>query len=121
MTQLLDIVNATLTANNIPYEYEYWTSKVTYPYFVGEYREDDYSFEDGKSNGVFTIRGWSRSNTLELLLYRDIIEELFRDMQVIKDNKLCFIRYGGAFTVPTGEEGLYRLDVKLQVSEWKGE
>lgn len=119
---ILGLVNSKLEAANVPYEYGEWSSTVTYPYFVGSYAETEYRYEDECTIGQFTIDGWARgsSNKIELFNNREIIKNLFSDLQEIYDDTLYFIRYGGCQEIPTGEKELSRIQITLYTNFWKG-
>ncbi len=107
MTDILTTINDQMKANDIPYEYGEWTSKVSYPYTVGTYDEADYRYEDGCTTGTFTLDMWSRTSSAELLALTDTLKEIYADKQIIDEDRCYLIRYGGASQVPSGEEGLY--------------
>ena len=81
MVDLLNFINEKLTQIGIPYEYGEWTKKVTYPYFVGDYNENSYSFEDGHSTGVFTLNGWCKGSKMPILFLCDRIKKAFQDVR----------------------------------------
>lgn len=121
MVEILSFISNKLNEAEIPYELGEWKSRVSYPYFVGSFSENDYRFEDGCTSGTFTLDGWSRSSITELLTVNEKIKALFQDLQAVQNNSAFYIRYGGAIPVPTGEEGLYRITITLFTDEWKGE
>ncbi|MCD8079211.1 MAG: hypothetical protein LUF04_02005 [Bacteroides sp.] len=121
MVGLLSVIADTMAENNIPYEYEEWTQDISYPYFVGIYDETGFIYEDNHTSGAVTIYGWSRDSRLVLAEYADKIRSLFSNVQVIADDCLYFIRYGGSLNEPTDVEGLSKVSITLYVEEWKGE
>lgn len=139
MVELLNFINEKLTQIGIPYEYGEWTKEVSYPYFVGEYSENGYSFENGHSFGTFTLNGWCRGSKMPILFLCDRIKKTFRDTSEIQEelwkwgtfslkhgeiketNMVFYVTYDGCLEVPTGEEDLYRITITLNVNEWEGE
>ncbi len=121
MTDLLKIINEKMISADIPYEFAEWKSEVRYPYFVGEYIENNSYYEDNRTVGTFIIDGWSRSGFKELLEISDKIKVLFNDLRYVNNGSSCWIRYGGAQLIPSGEENLMKITVTLYVTEWKGD
>lgn len=121
MIDILAFVNDQLAQSGIPYEYGEWMSEIRYPYFVGEYRADSYSYETGCTAGTLTLNGWSRLSFDELAEANETIKALFANKQAVVDNNAFFVCYGGADALPSGEEGLYRIRITLDTMEWKGE
>lgn len=121
MIDLLAFINDQLTQEGIAYAYGEWRSEVRYPYFVGEYRADSYSYEDESTTGTLTLDGWSRSSFDELAEADETIKALFANRQAVIANKAFFVCYEGADAIPSGEEGLYRIRITLNTKEWKGE
>ena len=123
MVDLLTYISERMEEINIPYSYGVWQDTVTYPYFVGNYDETEYRYEDNYSGGTFTLDGWARGSSamITLVTVADTIKQAFDDMQAVVDDHTYFIRYGGMQSIPSGEEGLYRIQITLFVNEWKGE
>lgn len=141
MVDLLTYIAEQMDAISVPYAYGVWQDTVTYPYFVGNYDETEYRYEDACSSGTFTLDGWSRGSSAMIQLKSAVerIKEAFENkIECVEDawkwdplyfpfgkvsdtSKTFFIRYGGVQSIPSGEEGLYRVQVTLFVNEWKGE
>lgn len=121
MVDLLGFVGRKLEEAGIPYEFGEWTQAVSYPYFVGDFTESDYRYEDNRTAGTFTLDGWSRGSKLALIEASDKIKEIFRDFQEVSGNSLFHVRFGGALPVPTGEDELFKITITLFTCEWKGE
>ncbi len=121
MKDLLKELNQMFTKAVIPYQYGIWKGSQTYPYFVGSLQETNYRYEDNHSTIYFTISGWSRSSITELLEIGTQIKKLFRDLQIITNDKCFHIRYGDVMEIPTDVEGLYRIDITLNIDAWEGE
>ena len=121
MVGLLAIINEELGENNIPYEFSQWKSTVRYPYFVGSYDENNSYFEDNRIEGTFTIDGWSRRSSIELIEKAEQIKEVFSDFQRIRNGNIYYIRFNSSMLVPTGVEDLNKITITFEVTEWKGE
>lgn len=121
MIDLLAIINEELEKAQIPYEFAEWKSSVKYPYFVGSYDENNFYFEDNRTEGVFIVDGWSRASLSELIKISERIKEMFSDFRCTRNGKNYWIRYNNSMPVPTGDEGLNKITVTLYVTEWKGD
>ena len=141
MVDLLTYISERMEEINIPYSYGVWQDTVTYPYFVGNYDETEYRYEDNYSGGTFTLNGWARGSSamMQLKSAADRIKDAFQNkIECVEDSwkwdpfyfpygkvedtaSAYFIRYGGTQSIPSGEEGLYRIQITLFVNEWKGE
>lgn len=121
MTEVLDFINFEMDMAEIPYEFGEWQSEVRYPYFVGSYTETGYSYEDNCTEGIFVLDGWSRNSLEELMQVDEKIKEIFRDLQAVKYGRFFYMRYCTSTPVQTGVEGLFRINITLNISEWKGE
>ena len=90
---------------------------------MGSYAIDQYRFEDGYTGGTFTLTGWSRGeNALQdLIEASDAIQEEFSDLVATEGNTAFFISFGTSQPIPTGEDGLSRIDIVLDTNEGKGE
>lgn len=120
MKAILSFINDKMKELGCPYEYGEWTGEISYPYFVGEYQETDFRFEDNRTDGVFTLDGWSRNSKVGLMEWADKIKEFFDDLTAIRDDRCFFIRYSGTIPAPSGEADLYKVTITLNTNEWKG-
>lgn len=123
MVDMLTYIAEQLKSVGIAYEFGEWTQEVSYPYFVGTFNETEYRYEDGYTGGVLTLDGWSRGSSarLQLAEANDKIRRLFDDNRSVVGEYAFFVSYGSSLTVPTGEEGLYKITITLNTNEWKGE
>lgn len=108
----------------VPYEFMEWTSKVVYPYFVGEITETEPDTEDGKEESTMILTGTHRGTYLELETIKENIKKHFHPIHGLRgqtDSGSIAVYYGGAFYVPTGEADLKRIQINLNIKEWKGD
>lgn len=120
---VLGIVSNEMNSMNVPYEFMEWTSAVTYPYWVGEYSEVPTVTEDGYKETSLILTGTTKGSWLELEQTRAMIEKHFHPicgLQRSTDEGVIVIFYSNSFPVPTGEADLKRIQINLQVKEWKG-
>lgn len=121
MIELLGFMAEQIEQLSIPYEFGEWTEKVSYPYFVGSYDENEIRLEDGYTGGIFTLDGWSRGSKILLVEISDKIKEKFKDLRAVRNGTAFFITSPTSQMIPTGEEDLYRISITLTTNEWKGE
>ena len=63
----LKFINEQMDILEIPYEFgDEWTSKVTYPYFTGEFTETPTTTEDGCEETEVILTGFHRGKYIEL-------------------------------------------------------
>ena len=118
--ELLNFISVELDSTGVNYEFGEWTSEIVYPYFTGEYQEIAPTTEDGLQESTFILVGFSRGSWLDLENAREKIERLFSNKTVILDNGSgVAIFYAGSMVVPTGDAELKRIEIRLDVKEWK--
>lgn len=120
---VLGIISNEMNSMNVPYEFMEWTSAVTYPYWVGEYSEVPTVTEDGCKETSLILTGTTKGSWLELEQTRALIEKHFPPVYGLRkstDDGTVVIFYENSFPVPTGEADLKRIQINLQVKEWKG-
>lgn len=121
---LLKVVSAGMTELGIEYEFgEYTKKRIVYPYFVGEYTEQEPMTEDGLQETTFLLTGFSRDKWLTLENAREKIENYFNKVYgktvMVDDGSAVAVFYGNSLIVPTGDEELKKIQINLQCKEWK--
>lgn len=93
------------------------------PYFVGEYNEEAPMNEDGLQVTAFLLTGFSRGSWLALEDAKERIERYFGMVSgktVIADNGTgVAVFYERALVIPTDDAELKRIEIYLQIKEWK--
>lgn len=120
---VLGIIDEELTGIGVPYEFMRWTSAVEYPYFVGEYSEFPTVTEDGYKESTVILTGTTKGSWLELERIRAKIENHFPAVYGLRkstDTGTVVVYYGNSFPVHTGEADLKRIQINLDIKEWKG-
>lgn len=109
----------------IPYEFGEWSSEVKYPYFVGEMTSPEvFSTEDGKEESTLILNGFHRGKYIDLVMIKEKMKEHFHPIFGLRDkteNGAIAVFFEGAFQVPTGEADLKRIQINLNIKEWKGD
>ena len=119
--EALNYINDMLSDLSVPYEYMEWTKPLSFPFFIGEYQELESRDEDGKEEGVFIITGTTDKDYLSLELIKERVKSHLTSTGLtdILKNSAIVILYDTAFMIPTGEQGLKRIQINLIVKEWR--
>lgn len=116
----LNFISSKLANAKINYEFGEWTSDIVYPYFVGEYQEIESTTEDGLQEATFILVGFSRGSWLDLEKAKETIERLFSNCTAILENGSGMaVFYNGSMIIPTGDAELKRIEIRLDIKEWK--
>ena len=92
------------------------------PYFTGEYQETPSTTEDGMQESDFTLTGWHRGNLLDLETAKEKIENYFyRDGRttIAPNGNAVVVSYSHSFVIPSGDAELQKIEIHLNVKEWK--
>ena len=123
MKELLLVVSEELAKLNIDYDYlAFKTVPIPYPYVVGEYYENGYSYESNMSNGEFLLTVWDRNKTNERLIeLNEKIKQHFADFRTIKNKVAISIGYSTSLPVEQDSDDLKKQEIRLDISYVKGE
>lgn len=120
----LNFIKEQMDILKVPYEFGEWTSKIQYPYFVGEYTEADPVTEDGLEESYIILTGFHRGENIDLIDIKDKIKKHFHPIHGLRgdtDSGSITVFFGGAFSVPTGEADLKKIQITLNIKQWKGD
>lgn len=120
---VLAVINEELTGIGIPYEFMQYTAPVKGAYVVGEYSEVESMTEEGHKTTSMVLTATTRGTWLELEEIRSKIERHFPSVCGLRRSTstgAVAIFYKNSFPVPTGEAELKRIQINLDVEEWKG-
>ena len=119
----LKIIKDAMKALGLNYAFMEWNGKPVYPYFVGEYQETPPLNEDGLQESTFLLTGFSRESWLALEDAKEKIETYFNKVggrTVIADNgSAVAVFYSNSLVIPTGDAELKKMQINLDVKEWK--
>lgn len=119
----LKFINEQMGVIAVPYEFGQWSSKVKYPYFVGEVTEDTIMTEDGAEESTLLLTGWTRDKFIDLEAAKAKIKEHFHPIYGLRgstDSGAIAVFFERAFSVPSGEADLKKIQINLKIKEWKG-
>lgn len=120
----LKFINEQLEIIDVPYELGEWTSKVSYPYFVGEFTELPTTTEDGYEESTGILTGFHRGKSIALEEMKERIKKHFDPicgLSAKTDSGTIIVFYDGSYYIPTGERDLKRIQINLLIKEWKGD
>ena len=122
--QALKFVSDGMEAIGLEYDFETFKKKpIVYPYFVGQYTEQEPRTEDGLQESTFMLTGFHRGTWLALEDAKEKIEKHFNKVCgrriITDDGSAVVIFYAGALVVPTGDDDLKSIQINLHVKEWK--
>ena len=90
---------------------------------MGEYQESPAITEDGLQEADFILNGFTRGSWSDLEAEKEKIENYFNKISgktVIAENgSAVAVFYSNSFVVPTGDAELKRIEIHLDVKEWR--
>ena len=122
MINVLKAISEGMAVIGLNYAFAEWKDKPKYPYFVGEYQEAASMTEDGMKEATFILTGFTRKSWLELEEAKEKIEKHFNRISgkiVTAEGSAVAIFYGSSLVVPTGDAELKKIQINLEVKEWK--
>lgn len=112
-------IDGLLSSIGINYAYGVWSKQpVPFPYFVGEKDEDSPETEDGLQESTLILTGTGNS-LLELERAREKIRQLDNRRVILDNGSGVALFYDGAYSVPIDEANMRRIQVNLQIKEWR--
>lgn len=95
---------------------------VVYPYFIGEYTDGSTLTEDGQTDAVFFLTGYSRTNYADLIAQARKIENRFDrhcgTIIPLQHGQMVVWYDTTQNNIPTWDEELKKLQITLHVREW---
>lgn len=119
----LKFINQQMEAIGVPYEFGLWKSEIKYPYFVGEsYTEEPVTTGDGLQKSTMILTGFHRGSITKLMEYKEKIKKHFHPLDGCRgkiDGGFIVVFFDGFSPIPSGEADLERIQINLQIQEWK--
>ena len=122
-TDVLKVVASGMKALELNYAFMEWKEAPKYPYFVGEYQEVPSASEDGIQECDFILTGWTRGAWSDLEAAKEKIENYFNKIcgrtVIAESGNAVAIFYANSLVIPTGEAELKKIEIHLDIMEWK--
>lgn len=122
-TDVLKLISDGMAAIGVNYAFAEWKGTPAYPYFIGEYQETPAMTEDGLQEADFILTGFTRGEWADLEAAKEKIENYFNKVSgktaIVSSGNAVAIFYGNSLVVPTGDAELKRIEIHLEVKEWK--
>lgn len=118
----LKLISDGMAALGLNYAFERWEDEPKYPYFTGEYQETPSTTEDGMQEADFILTGWHRGEIADLEAAKEKIENYFyRDGRtaIAPNGNAVVVSYSHSFVIPSGDAELNKIEIHLNVKEWK--
>lgn len=118
----LGFITKCIEEMGIPYEFMEWTQDVSFPFFVGEYSEIEPLTEDGLEEGTFILTGTTTGTYLELEAVKEIVKNYFGSdglTAILDSGSGIAVSYGTSYPIPIDEQGVRRIQINLNVKEWR--
>ena len=118
----LKLISDGMAALGLNYAFERWKDKPKYPYFTGEYLEEESTSEDGMQQCDFILTGITRGSWLDLETAKEKIENYFyRDGRtaIASNGNAVVVFYSRSDVIPSGDAELKKIEIRLKAKEWK--
>lgn len=99
----------------------YKADTVEYPYWVGEYLEnDEYNAEINYQGTTFILTGVTRGSYLELEKQKEIIKKALKDKRAILSNGTGIaVYFDYSMPIRTDDIELQKIQINLTIQEWE--
>ena len=116
------LISDGMEALGLNYAFERWEDEPKYPYFTGEYLEEESTSEDGMQQCDFILTGITRGSWLDLETAKEKIENYFyRDGRtaIASNGNAVVVFYSRSDVIPSGDAELKKIEIRLKAKEWK--
>ena len=118
----LKLISDGMAALGLNYAFGQWEDEPKYPYFTGQYLEEESTSEDGMQQCDFILTGWHRGSWLDLETAKEKIENYFyRDGRtaIASNGNAVVVCYSRSDVIPSGDAELKKIEIRLKAKEWK--
>lgn len=120
--EALDVINNAMADLKLEYALGKYKGKKT-TYYTGEYQEVPTTAEDGSEETTFILNGFSRTSLLELEEAKAEIKNKFHPIEgyivTTPTGSVVAIFYEQSLVIPIEDAELKRLQINLNIKEWK--
>lgn len=120
--EALKYIAAVMESLKIPYDYMEWKGDIPNRYWVGEYQEteNDNLEATGYQEASFYLSGFARGTNLLLEQDKETMKQAFGfHTKILKSGSGIAVLYSTAKPVQTGNAELKRMDITLNIKEWR--
>ena len=120
---ILKFISEQMNILAVPYEFGEWSSDNKSMYFVGELHEDEAQTEDGAETATVILTGFHRGKYIVLEEAKEKMKAHFNPICGLRaktDSGAIAVFFAGAFSVPSGEADLKKIQINLKIKTWKG-
>lgn len=123
MKELLCTISDIMTELEINYDYLELKNKLSYPYVIGEYFENNYVDETHLSEGEFLLTLFDRNvSSMNIIDLNQKIKNKFKDLIKIKNGTAIYLSYGNSLPEQQEAENLKKQEIRIDVQYFeKGE
>ncbi len=121
MKSVLKFIKSEMEELNIPYDFNEWNKKLTFPYFVGEISEIPTLDEDGQSQYQFILTGTDRNSLMNMLNINEKIKNKYRYgyKTILNNGSAIVITYDNMLLIPSQDEDIKRIQINLRIKIWE--
>ena len=120
---ILNVIASAMSDMKLNYAFMEWKDEPAFPFFVGEYQESPSLTEDGLQETTFILTGFSRGTWLELEQAKEKIEKYFSKVSgktvITEQDSAVAVFYSHSLVIPTGDAELKKIQINLDIKEWK--
>lgn len=120
---ILDVIASAMSDMGLNYAFMEWKDEPAFPFFVGEYQESPSLTEDGLQETTFILTGFSRGTWQDLEQAKEKIEKYFSKVSgktvITEQGSAVAVFYSHSLVVPTEDAEMKRIEINLDVKEWK--
>ena len=121
-TEALNCIKSLMEDLRIPYSYMEWKGSIPDRYWVGEYQEinNDNLEATGYQETSFYLSGFTRASNMLLEEDKERIRKGCENYRrILRSGSGITISYETAKPVKTGNAELKRIDITLNIQEWR--
>lgn len=120
--EVIQLIGNGMTALGLNFAFGVWEAGPVELYFTGEYQEAEATSESGLQEADFILTGFTRGEWSDLEAAKAKIENYFSRFghrTIASSGNAVVLSYANSFVVPTGDAELKRIEIHLNVKEWK--
>ena len=123
MINVLSAMAEIMKKLNLTYDYLELKRTLSYPYIIGEYFENGYTYETNCSEGEFLLTIWDKNeSSIPIIELNQKIKDNLKDLTINKDGNTIFFSYSNSLPEQQEADNLKKIEVRIEVKYFeKGE